>query len=103
MSPGAIQVFGKIGAAYAPAEDRKIEAKVMCEQFVERRLKAPSTAKFSWPSDTTMTGSGDGPYRVSGFVDAQNPFGTMLRNHYVCTAQRSSSGDTWTLIDLTVK
>jgi hypothetical protein len=86
-----------------PPEDRKIEALSMCEQFVERRLKAPSTAKFSHVWDTTMTGSGDGPYRVSGFVDAQNSFGAMLRNHYVCTAQRSSSSDTWTLIDLTMR
>jgi hypothetical protein len=104
LAPPGTAGTDRSGATYArPAQDRKIEALSTCEQFVERRLKAPSTAKFSHVWDTTMTGSGDGPYQVRGFVDAQNSFGAMLRNHYVCTAQRTSSSDTWTLIDLTMK
>ena len=86
-----------------PPQDHKIEALSMCELFIKRRLKAPSTAAFSHVWDTTTTGSGDGPYQVSGYADAQNSFGAMLRNRYVCTAQRSSSRDTWVLIDLTLK
>jgi hypothetical protein len=87
----------------SPPRDRKIEALSMCELFVKGRLKAPSTAKFGHVWDTTTTGSGDGPYQVSGYVDAQNSFGAMLRNYYVCTAQGSSPSDTWTLIDLKMR
>ncbi len=44
-------------------------------------LKSPATAVF--PSLEMMTVSGsDGHYRVSGYVDAQNAYGTCVRENY---------------------
>jgi hypothetical protein len=72
-------------------------AVVTCENFVRNRLKAPGTAKFPWAPDTHPT-KGDGTYRVSGWVDAQNAFGTTLRSDWVCTVEQV--GERWKLIDL---
>lgn len=54
-------------------------AEVMCQQFVEDRLKAPTTADF----DTAH--SGEGPtYTVTGTVDAENSFGAKVRSSFTC-------------------
>jgi hypothetical protein len=74
-------------------------ASVMCEQFVEERLKAPSSADFSGVFDTTVSGSGN-DYTVRGYVDAQNSFGAMIRSDYTCEI-RDSGNDKWTLVSLT--
>jgi hypothetical protein len=74
-------------------------AKVMCENFVEDRLKSPSSADFSGIFDTTITGSGT-DYTVSGYVDAENIFGAMLRSNYTCEI-RDSGNDKWTRVSLT--
>jgi hypothetical protein len=74
-------------------------AKVMCEQFVEERLKAPASADFSGVFDTTVTGSGN-DYTVRGYVDAQNSFGAQIRSDYTCEIQ-DSGDDKWTLVSLT--
>ncbi|MGY1778762.1 hypothetical protein [Geodermatophilus sp. SYSU D01036] len=74
-------------------------AKVMCEDFIEERLKAPSTADFSGIFDTTITGSGD-DYTVRGYVDAENSFGAMLRSNYTCQIH-DNGDDTWSLVSLT--
>jgi hypothetical protein len=73
-------------------------AKVMCEKFVEDRLKAPGTADFSGIFDTEITGSGNN-YTVRGHVDAQNSFGAMLRSDYTC-AIRNDGDDSWSLESL---
>lgn len=61
-----------------------------CQDSAKRQLKAPSTAKFSedWVSQTGPTS-----WKVIGVVDAQNGFGAMLRQRYVCTAERAP--DRW--------
>src|SRR5580704_9962240 len=79
------------------ASDRHVEAFTMCETYVKRRLKAPSSAKFGWITDSTIVGSGDGPYTIDGYVDAQNSFGAMLRNQYTCQVQ-SIGGGRWNLL-----
>lgn len=54
------------------------------QQFVEKKLKAPSTAKFG--SDTINTVKiNDTTFLVNNFVDSQNSFGAMLRMKYSCT------------------
>jgi len=71
-------------------------AQTVCQTFVERRLKAPSTAKFSHAKVTN-----DGTtWTVSGSVDAENSFGAMLRHNYVCTV-RPAAGENWSLQSLT--
>jgi hypothetical protein len=73
-------------------------ARDVCEQFVEDRLKAPSTADFS---DTSATETGSEAWTVQGSVDSENGFGAMIRNTYVCQV-RHTSGDNWHLVDLSL-
>lgn len=79
----------------------KFMAETVCKKFVERRLKAPSTATFS--ANMKVTGSG-GSYRVLGQVDAQNSFGAAIRNTFACRT-RFNGGDVymnsnWSLVGL---
>lgn len=75
--------------------DRKINAEVMCEQFIEKRLKAPATAEYTDP-ETSKAGAS---YTVKGAVDSENGFGAKIRTPYVCVV-KDNGDDTWTLVDL---
>lgn len=74
----------------------EIDAFVMSQNFVEKRLKAPSTAEFCSYSDATVLDLGDGRFRVSAYVNAENSFGAKVRTTYICVL-KSKDGDTWTL------
>lgn len=76
--------------------DESTMAEVMCEDFVEKRLKSPASAEFTNPRTVR---SPEGVYTVTGDVDSQNSFGAMIRNRYQCKV--SHEGDTWHLADLT--
>lgn len=60
------------------------EAFTIAQMIVEDNLRAPSTAKFCSVVDATITHSGLS-YTVSGWVDAQNGFGAMLREDFTVT------------------
>lgn len=57
-------------------------ALVACQDFVQSKLKAPSTAKFQAASTVKVSA---GVWAVTGTVDAQNGFGALIRNSYKCT------------------
>lgn len=83
-----ITAAGAINASHGPSEeDKQASAQVACEDVVKQNLKSPSTANFS---NETTTGS-DGKYTIEGDVDAQNSFGAMLRNHFVCDTDGSTA------------
>ena len=75
---------------------------VMSQSFVERRLRAPSTADF--PSFSSagvrVTYLGDCRHIVSAYVDAQNAFGGIVRTSYVAELQYEVGADTWRLLSL---
>ncbi|TCB97720.1 hypothetical protein E0H26_11750 [Micromonospora zingiberis] len=77
------------------ADDQSTSAEVMCEEFIERRLKAPKTAEYSG----TQTAKNGAEYTVSGAVDSENALGVALRSEYTCVV-RSDGDDKWTLVDL---
>lgn len=62
-----------------------------CRAVVEKVLKAPSTAKFISGEDSVRRRE-DGSINVSGYVDAQNGFGAMLRNEYECEVVQVGGG-----------
>jgi hypothetical protein len=65
----------------------EISAEVDAKIFVKKMLKAPRTAKFPGMFDPRPSVSHlaeDELWIVSSYVDAQNVFGAMLRNEYVC-------------------
>lgn len=75
--------------------DRSIDAMLMCQEFVGRKLKAPGSAEFSSHSQTSIKKNSETQYGVIGWVDAQNSFGAKLRNSYVCVVEYQG-GEKWT-------
>lgn len=60
-------------------------AKVYAEMAVEKRLKSPSSAKFSgWEKTEIIKNQYNGlnGFIVSGYVDSQNGFGATIRSRY---------------------
>jgi hypothetical protein len=74
----------------------------MSKQFMEKRLKAPSTADFPWysNSEVSVIHRGGGTFDVRSYVDAQNSFGAQIRTHYTCTL-KDNGNDSWSPISLT--
>lgn len=90
-----------VGENQSPAQKARAEAdrtlydsKYTCQRFVERKLKAPSTAKFQSTGDTFAV-KADDVYQVAGYVDAQNGFGAMIRSNYHC--KMKLQGSKWIL------
>jgi hypothetical protein len=82
-------VISAIGSTQPPGPDvgGGTMAYIMCQDFIEDRLVAPTTAK--WPSSSEIriarfNEREDEAYRVTGHVDAQNRMGAMIRTYYVC-------------------
>lgn len=61
----------------------KVSAWTMAEQMVEAQLRAPSTADFPWYREEWVRPTGDCSFTVTGYVDAQNGFGAMIRSNWV--------------------
>lgn len=79
-------------------EAQRSDAKYMAKEFVTERLKAPSTAKFPYYGDFAASKTPGGSWQVMGYVDAQNSYGAMLRQQFLCTLKKT--GDKWFLTDL---
>lgn len=63
------------------------------QDFVEQRLKAPSTAEFA-DNATHIGGSEkDSIYDVKSYVDSQNSFGAHIRSNYY--AKMKYKGGIW--------
>lgn len=79
--------------------DNKVTAWTMCQNFVEDRLRSPSTASYpwSWSDDTHYVGNGR--FRINSYVDAQNAFGGEVRTEFMCEVEHKS-GDRWGLVSL---
>lgn len=76
----------------------KLSAEVYSQTFIQRLLKAPSTAKFC---RETVTELGDNRFRVSSCVDSENSYGAMLRSNWETTlvylGGDIDSGSNWKL------
>ncbi len=66
------------------SDELRYDARRVCHDFIDDRLKSPASSDFEWTSDMNVTYSG-GIYVVGGKVDAQNSFGAMIRSDYACT------------------
>lgn len=84
--------------------DNSTMAYIMMEDFVKRRLKAPSTAKFQGILDgrgDAVTRLADHAYRIDSYVDAQNGFGAQIRNRFRGEIKQTSDRG-WHLQSLTI-
>jgi hypothetical protein len=93
----------------ARAEEAKcsdeISAFVMSQEFVKDQLKAPSTAKFPWMSNSQVSVKylGDCVYEISAYVDSQNSFGAMLRSRYYAKLQNRRGTDSWSALAIRIE
>lgn len=80
-----------------------IDATVICQNFVEDRLVAPSTAEFPWGPNSQKTlknGPDQYKFRIRSYVDAENRMGANIRKDYTCTVKMEEGADKWQLVEL---
>lgn len=71
---------------YIIPSDREISALIAAENYVEKGLKAPSTAKFPGKileRDEWTVGRTKDLLQVKSYVDSENGFGAMIRSEFV--------------------
>ena len=88
---GALAIFGIIaeqfGNATSSTADHQRAAFRACQEFIEKRLRAPASAKHPAFDDASV--SNQHPiYVVTSQVDSQNAFGALLRTQYTCEVER---------------
>lgn len=83
----------------------EIGAKTFAKIYVEKSLKAPSTAKFQNSADFAVAPKKDKKgkrikdvWEVSGYVDAQNSYGAMIRTQWYVKLKKV--GNSWILLDI---
>jgi len=57
------------------------QAQMVAQVFVRQELKSPRSADFSFDCNVKLNNN---TYTVTGYVDAQNSFGGMMREYYCC-------------------
>ena len=75
-------------------ENDESDAWVCAQNVVESRLKSPSTADFCSYPEATVTDLGNNRYRITGYVDAQNSFGVVVRSYFTVTLTLTENGYT---------
>ena len=101
----------KEARAERAAAEKKADAEWRCnrdragawtaaKEFVERRLKAPSTAEFPWITSATILPVEGCMYRVMAYLDAQNSFGAMIRSNWTAKVERIDGG--WQAIEVLI-
>lgn len=84
--------------------DSKVSAYIMCEDWIEQRLKTPATAEFQG----VLSGRYDRViqtnqrYSIRSYVDSQNGFGAMIRSDFHCVTTQTSDGE-WELNRLDIE
>lgn len=95
-------------SAQAAREDlvrhEKIHAWVQAKQFIKQRLKSPSSADFGegilLPSQAPeVVKVTETIFIASGWVDAQNSLGVVLRNYWGCVLAKKSDSHGYTAFD----
>jgi hypothetical protein len=92
LALNGINLFGpteKSVPSYSESE-RKEQAVQACQEDVTAELKAPSTAHFVgfYAEHFTDYDFDNRHWHVTGYVDAQNSFGAMLRKHITCEVKQ---------------
>lgn len=83
--------------------DQQFAAWYYAQQHVKAGLSSPSTAKFGDMTETIFTDLGNGKWRVSAYVDAQNMFGATIRKYYDAVMQSSSDNKSSEVITITMR
>ena len=94
---GVYVLLGVIGSISSSSsggiENTDSNAMSYAKIIVKDHLKAPSTAKFcNTATEMKATNLGGYKWRVTGWVDAQNSFGAMVRSDFVVTLTLTEKG-----------
>lgn len=78
---------------------------VMSQNFVKKRLRSPSTAKFpNVTSEGVRTQYlGNCTHKVQAYVDSQNGFGATIRTQYYAELKKQPNVNSWSLINLQIQ
>lgn len=85
-------LFGSDDEDPVPGEDPHVDeftAIGACQNSVEAQLKSPGSAEFGGENAARQAG---GRYEISGWVDAQNSFGALVRVTWTCSATPTDTG-----------
>jgi len=103
--PTAAEISAKAVSNQLAIED--IEARSWAKIYVQNSLKSPSTASFPSTLDFYVAQVVNkkreilkGRWMVSGYVDAQNGFGAMIRNNW--RVELKKIGDKWILLRVNI-
>jgi hypothetical protein len=83
-------------------EDHSSMAYLMAEEFIKKRLKAPSTAEFQsiWDGrKNTITRGDHQRYSIDSYVDAENSYGASIRRRFRATVKQVGKNN-WQLVSL---
>lgn len=72
---------------YSYSEEIEATTFALAEKAVKGELKAPSTAKFCKQSECDFESLGNNQYMMTGWVDAENSFGAMIRSDWLIIAE----------------
>ena len=92
----------QIAAETQAGEDAHLNlmACVNTEEAVQKRLKAPTSAKFPGCSAYTVkTNDARTEFFVTGYVDAQNSFGAMIRTRFSVAMTKGKTDDSWKVVN----
>ena len=76
------------------SSSKETDAKICAVKAVKDSLKAPSTAEFCSYTEMEATNLGGNEWKITGYVDAENSFGAMLREYWTVTLTLTDSGFT---------
>lgn len=71
-----------------------------CHQSVEQQLTSPDSADFPRVPEHDVLTVSENEWRVSSYVDAEDPFGDHMRAGWICDISYSEASATWTLNNL---
>jgi hypothetical protein len=78
------------------------DAYIMSQMFVEKRLKAPKTAKFPHISKIKVESANENRWLIKSYVDSENGYGAVVRQEYRAIVEHLE-GDKWKLIKLNMQ
>lgn len=90
-----IIVLGAMCSGESDNWNTENKAKTYAELIVKDSLKAPSTAKFcNSAREMTAKNLGGAKWKVTGWVDAENSFGAMIRSDFEVVLELNKNGAT---------
>ena len=89
---------------YVITEDMQASLVGAAQYDVKANLKAPSTAKFPASFSEYSFSRSKTIYKITGYVDAENSYGAMIRSNFYCKYDWNGKTDsTPQLLDISIK